>query len=141
MSDEEKPLPRDALILEKILESMGIEKYEPRVIEQFLELIYRNHHSPHQSTHSIVGYVTDVLTDAQVYKEHSGRTDLDLEDVRLAIQSRVNYSFTEPPPEEFLLEVANAKNSKPLLIPENPCVMLPPEEHCMTAINYQITPV
>jgi transcription initiation factor TFIID subunit 9B len=138
MSDDEKP--RDAIILEKILDSMGIEKYEPRVIEQFLELIYRNH------CLSLIylintGYVTDVLTDAQVYKEHSGRQDLDLEDVRLAIQSRVNYSFTEPPPEEFLLEVANAKNSKPLLIPENPCVMLPPEEHCLTATNYQITPV
>lgn len=47
--------------------------------------------------------MSDVLSDALVYKDHSDRNELDLNDVRLAIQSRVNYSFTEPPPEEVCI--------------------------------------
>ena len=79
-------VPKDAIIIEKILQSMGIKEFEPRVVEQLLELVYR--------------YVSEVVDDAYVYMDHASRTDLDLEDVRLAIQTRVNHSYTEPPPVE-----------------------------------------
>jgi transcription initiation factor TFIID subunit 9B len=118
-------LPKDAIIIEKILASMGIQEYEPRIIELFLELIYR--------------YVGDVFNDSIVYMQHAGRTELDLKDIRLAIQSRMNYSFAEPPPIEFLLEVANRKNSENFgFIPEKPEVLLPPAHHCLTEVNYQL---
>ena len=45
-------------------------------------------------------YTTDVFQDALLYSEHAGRTDVGLDDVRLAIQGRVNHSFTSPPPKE-----------------------------------------
>lgn len=32
--------PRDAIVMQKILESMGIAEYEPRVIEQLMELVH-----------------------------------------------------------------------------------------------------
>ncbi len=87
------------------------------------------------------GYVSDVFSDASLFMRHSGRQDLNLEDVRLAIQSRVNYSFTDPPPIEFLLEVANKKNAESFgFIPERPSVLLPPPQHCLTEINYQLQP-
>ncbi|KAG2377379.1 hypothetical protein C9374_009290 [Naegleria lovaniensis] len=118
-------VPKDAIIIEKILQSMGIKEFEPRVTEQLLELVYR--------------YVYEVIEDSFVYMDHAGRSDLDLEDVRLSIQSRVNHSYTEPPPVEFLLEVANQKNSQPILLPKKPRVLLPPQHLCLANRNYQFS--
>uniref|UniRef100_A0A2P2JF89 Transcription initiation factor TFIID subunit 9 n=1 Tax=Rhizophora mucronata TaxID=61149 RepID=A0A2P2JF89_RHIMU len=89
MADGEEELPRDAKLVKSLLRSMGVEDYEPRVIHQFLELWYR--------------YVADVLTDAQVYSEHAGKAAIDCDDVRLAVQSKVNFSFSQPPPREVKL--------------------------------------
>lgn len=41
-AQEEEEIPRDAYVMEKILESMGIKEFEPRIIEQLLELVHRN---------------------------------------------------------------------------------------------------
>ena len=83
---EDDDMPRDAKMVKTILESMGVTRFEPRVINQFLDLWYR--------------YVVDVLGDAQTYSEHAGKTAIDCDDVKLAIQSRVNSSFQQPPPRE-----------------------------------------
>lgn len=86
MADREEELPRDAKIVKILLKSMGVDDYEPGVIHQFLELWYR--------------YVVDILTDSQVYAEHAGKSAIDSDDVKLAIQSKVNFSFSQPPPRE-----------------------------------------
>jgi transcription initiation factor TFIID subunit 9B len=96
-------LPNDAKIIAQILKSMGIDEVQGRVIPQLLEFMHR--------------YVREVLEDAAIYANHAGKTGLDLDDVRLAIQSRVNYSFTQPPPREFLIELAHGKNAVPLPFP------------------------
>lgn len=42
---------------------------------------------------------------------------------------------------QFLLELAQEKNKVPLpLIPEKYGIRLPHEKHCLTAINFQVTP-
>jgi len=41
-----------------------------------------------------------VFTDAQTYAEHAGRTEVSLDDCKLAIQAKVNHSFTTPPPRQ-----------------------------------------
>ena len=46
------------------------------------------------------GYITTVLEDAQVYRKHAGKKELDAEDVQLAIQTRLDHSYTSPPPRE-----------------------------------------
>lgn len=79
-------MPKDAKIVKSLLKSMGVEDYEPRVAHQFLELWCR--------------YVVDVLIDAHVYSQHAGKSAIDSEDVNLAIQSKVNFSFSQPPPRE-----------------------------------------
>ena len=43
-----------------------------------------------------------MLQDALIYAEHAGKHNIDMEDVRLAIQGRVNYSFTSPPDKEVI---------------------------------------
>ncbi|KNA06924.1 hypothetical protein SOVF_176640 [Spinacia oleracea] len=125
MAEGEEDLPRDAKIVKSLLKSMGVEEHEPRVVHQFLELWYR--------------YVVDVLTDAQVYSEHAGKGTIDCDDVKLAIQSKVNFSFSQPPPREVLLELARNRNKTPL--PKNvggSGVPLPPEEYTLISPNYQL---
>lgn len=46
------------------------------------------------------GYITGVLEDARVYSGHAGKKELDVSDVRLAVQTRVDHSFTTPPPRD-----------------------------------------
>ncbi|ERN11281.1 hypothetical protein AMTRI_Chr04g242770 [Amborella trichopoda] len=124
MGDEEE-VPRDAKIVKTLLKSMGVENYEPRVLHQFLELWYR--------------YAVDVLTEAQVYSDHAGKPAIDSEDVKLAAQLKLNYSFSQPPPREILLELARNRNKVPL--PKSiagPGVPLPPEQDTLIAPNYQL---
>ncbi|KAK9056094.1 hypothetical protein SSX86_027182 [Deinandra increscens subsp. villosa] len=125
MAEGEEDLPRDAKIVKTLLKSMGVENYEPRVVHQFLELWYR--------------YVVDVLTDAQVYSEHASKSTIDSDDVKLAIQSKVNFSFSQPPPREVLLELARVRNKIPL--PRSlsgPGMALPPESDTLISPNYQL---
>ncbi|KAK2995810.1 hypothetical protein RJ640_006149 [Escallonia rubra] len=125
MADRDEDLPRDAKIVKTLLKSMGVDDYEPRVVHQFLELWYR--------------YVADVLTDAQVYSEHAGKAAIDCDDVKLAIQSKVNFSFSQPPPREVLLELARNRNKVPLpksIVP--PGIALPPEQDTLISPNYQL---
>lgn len=53
----------------------------------------------------LLGYTTDVFQDALVYSEHANKNDIDLDDIQLAIQGRVNHSFTTPPPKEVGLTI------------------------------------
>ncbi|TXG68331.1 hypothetical protein EZV62_003266 [Acer yangbiense] len=126
MAEGDEILPRDAKIVKSLLKSMGVEDYEPRVIHQFLELWYR--------------YAVDVLSDAQVYSEHAGKTTVDCDDIKLAIQSKVNFSFSQPPPREVLLELARNRNKMPL--PKSIAasgIPLPPEHDTLISPNYQLS--
>ena len=48
----------------------------------------------------LAGYITTVLEDALIYSKHAGKKELDADDVQLAIQSRLDHSYTNPPPRE-----------------------------------------
>ncbi|EGC38456.1 hypothetical protein DICPUDRAFT_11902, partial [Dictyostelium purpureum] len=119
--------PRDARVIKSILKTMGVQAHDPRVVNQLLEFMYK--------------YVFEVLQDSIVYSEHSGKTDIDVSDVRLSIQSRVNYQITTPPPRELLSSIADEKNKTPLpQIPNRFGVFLPADEYCLTSPNYQVNP-
>ncbi|KAJ7545439.1 hypothetical protein O6H91_09G119900 [Diphasiastrum complanatum] len=123
MSDEE--LPRDAKLVQSILMSMGVQHHEPRVVNQLLDFWYR--------------YVVEILSDAQVYSEHAGKSAIDCDDVKLAVQTKVNSSFSQPPPRETLLELARARNSIPL--PKavgGPGIALPPDQDTLLSPNWQL---
>lgn len=120
-----KSTPKDALVMGAILKEMGINEYEPRVINQMLEYTYR--------------YITTVLEDATVYSKHAGKKDIDADDVQLAIQSRLDHSYTNPPPREFLIEIARQKNRHPLpQIQAKSGLRLPPDRYCLTSTNYKV---
>ncbi|XP_071949410.1 transcription initiation factor TFIID subunit 9-like [Antedon mediterranea] len=117
--------PKDAQTMVAILKDMGVTEYEPRVINQMLEFTYR--------------YVTDILDDAQIFGNHAGKKVIDGEDVQLAVQTRMDHSFTCPPPRELLLEVARVKNNTalPAIKPHNG-PNLPPDRYCFSSTNYRL---
>ncbi|XP_031552788.1 transcription initiation factor TFIID subunit 9B-like [Actinia tenebrosa] len=120
-----KSTPKDALVMGAILREMGISDYEPRVVNQMLEFTYR--------------YVTMVLDDAKAYSSHAGKKDIDTDDVQLAIQSRLDHSYTSPPPRDFLIEIARQKNRIPLpQFQPKSGLRLPPDRYCLTGKNYKV---
>ncbi|KAF1793243.1 Histone-fold [Phytophthora cactorum] len=119
--------PLDVLSMQQLLESMGADKFEPRVVAQLQEFVHR--------------YVTDILVDAQEYSMYadkqveghrtrlqilSSRTrrnavnfvlliqSIDPDDIRLAISSRLNHHYAQVPPRELMMELADKRNIIPL---------------------------
>lgn len=120
-----KSSPKDAQVMAAILKDMGVMDHEPRVVNQMLEFAYR--------------YVTDVLDDAKIYSSHSGKKNLDVEDVKLAVQCKLDHSFTTPPPRDLLMDVAKHKNNNPLpLIKPYTGPKLPPDRYCLNQPNYRL---
>ena len=118
-------LPRDAKLTCLLLESLGVGDYDPLVIHQLLELSNR--------------HVTQILSDAAFYAEHADRKDVSLQDCKLALQGKLASSFTSPPSKDFLLELAEKKNSVPLpQIPEKFGLRLPAERLTITAPQVKI---
>ncbi|RVW52196.1 Transcription initiation factor TFIID subunit 9 [Vitis vinifera] len=94
------------------------------------------------------------LLKSMVYSEHASKPAIDCDDVKLAIQSKVNFSFSQPPAREVkaldkwvhlyqfmqvLLELARNRNKIPL--PKSiagPGIPLPPEQDTLISPNYQL---
>ncbi|XP_063702324.1 transcription initiation factor TFIID subunit 9 [Culicoides brevitarsis] len=118
-------IPKDAQVIISILKEIGIQDYEPRVVNQLLEFTYR--------------YVTCILDDAKVYANHAKKKVIDAKDVKLASQMMLDKAFTNPPARDVLFEVAKAKNSTPLpLVKINCGLRLPPDRYCLSACNYKL---
>ena len=80
--------PLAVQVMVAILKDMGINDFEPRVINQMLEFSYRCS-SLTQNKSSLIlkpRYVTGILEDARVYSSHAKKKTLDTEDVKLAVQ-------------------------------------------------------
>lgn len=79
---------KDVQTMKSVLKDMGIEEFEPRVINQLLEFSYR--------------YITNLLEDAKAFSNHAGKKNIDSEDIKMAIKSKVDYSFTTTPPRDVI---------------------------------------
>lgn len=98
-------------VMVQILKDMGITEYEPRVVNQMLEFTYRESRGCSTSTcHQmeafrplcflLSGYVTTIIEDAKIYATHAKKSTVDADDIKLAIQCRMDQSFTSPPPRD-----------------------------------------
>lgn len=105
----------DLLLASPFVCGQGIEDTTPQVLHQLLEFAHRTStrsshqslpcHTQHWHKLTIVssalvrffsGYTTDILLDSLTYSEHAGKGGkLDVEDVSLAVQAKVNWSFKE----------------------------------------------
>lgn len=48
----------------------------------------------------LTGYVTTIIEDAKIYATHAKKSTVDADDIKLAIQCRMDQSFTSPPPRD-----------------------------------------
>lgn len=120
-----KKMPKDAHVMSAILRDMGIAEWEPRVINQLMEFSY--------------SYVTNIIDDAKVFSNHARKKNIDVEDVRLAVQMYTDKNVTSPPPRDLLLEVARTKNTSTLPIPKPTSgLRLPPDRFCLTSCNFKL---
>ncbi|KAM0673288.1 Transcription initiation factor TFIID subunit 9 [Gurleya vavrai] len=125
MSNNESTVPRDAKVISLILRSLGIEECEPKVIVQILEFGYK--------------YTCDVFQDAQIYSEYSNRKNISVNDVKLALQTKIGKHFVTPPPRQFMNEIAIAVNSKPLVEYENENLMrIPDARRALLNLDYEV---
>ena len=117
------PLPRDAQLVTAVLRSMGVTEYEPRVLHQLLEFLHR--------------YCTEVFHEGHQYAEHAGRSQLECEDVQLALRLKAAASQTGA---ASLIEwMARERNREPLPpAPTSAGVQLPPQRMCLLKVNYQL---
>ncbi|CAG9565054.1 unnamed protein product [Danaus chrysippus] len=76
---------------------------------------------------------------AGFFANHAKKKNIDLDDVRLAVQMQLDKSFTSPPPREVLLELARVKNVNPLPLVKPHCgLRLPPDRYCLSSCNYRL---
>mmetsp|Transcript_6281 Transcript_6281/g.9128 ORF Transcript_6281/g.9128 Transcript_6281/m.9128 type:complete len:170 (+) Transcript_6281:15-524(+) len=123
-SIKESPVPKAAIAAHELINSCGIQEYDPKLIQQVLE--YMN------------TYASNLLEDAQVYHMHSEQDrDLNLDDVKLAISTREQHQYTEVPSTDNLVKLARSKNKFNISIEKN-AVMLPPARLCVSSNNYRI---
>ncbi|CAH0520588.1 unnamed protein product [Peronospora belbahrii] len=92
--------PLDVMCMKQILQSMGADKYEPRVVAQLQEFVHR--------------YATEILVDAQEYSMYADKQMIDPDDIRLAIASRMNHHYAQVPSRDLMMELADKRNSIPL---------------------------
>ena len=75
--------PSDAARIQALLKSMGVQDYEPGVVECLHDFAFK--------------YVSEILLDAEAYGEHAGKASgvVEMDDVLLAIQVRQHSTETE----------------------------------------------
>ncbi|KAK4534080.1 hypothetical protein CDCA_CDCA01G0105 [Cyanidium caldarium] len=140
--------PQDARSVAAILKAMQVEQYDERVVHVLLELLHR--------------YMAQVLVDARDMAEHAARgagastarggggslaaaaggdaADIEVADLRLAIETRLQHEFTQAPPRELAMQQARALNAVPLpvIAGDRGTVQLPPPHHQLTARPYRV---
>ena len=64
---------------------------------------------------------------------------IDIEDIKMAIKSKVDFSYTTTPPRDLLMEISKTKNKNPLpSIKYHSGIRLPPDRFCLHAANYNL---
>lgn len=104
----------------QVLSASGIKDFDPKVVNMLMEFSSR--------------YIYEVLKEANVYRMHASRDELDVSDIRLAVQCRTDVcvrpfancssltsgyrNLTQPLPREAYSEICRLKNMSRLpLIP------------------------
>ena len=112
-------------LMKNLLNSMDITEYEPAVPHMLVELFQRN--------------VTDVLKKAQKQAGHRKDTDINEDDLRLALESVFNKSMLQMTRPEAMSKLAAKVNNQPLPpIPDLPEITLPDEYVSMVDTQSQV---
>ena len=118
--------------IRKILNSMGADLFDPRVVSMLRELMYR--------------YVGEVLKEGQVWADArappSQKLEIDVADMQMAVEHKIKHrnEFAQRPEQAMLRDCAATKNSLDLpQIPRGKSLPLPTAKRfCLTADNFQV---
>ena len=108
----------------ELLDSMGVEAYEPRVLHQLLEYMQQ--------------YSSEIFADAVLYAEHAGRKRIESEDVLLS--ARLKAAATQVHAPQLMEWMARQRNRNDLQPLTTPNIQLPNLKHCLVEENYQFAP-
>ncbi|POW20314.1 hypothetical protein PSHT_03643 [Puccinia striiformis] len=133
--------PRDARIIALLLASMGVESASEGVVRVLMDLIDKRAALIHSKIKAIRSISFLMLWSMPNTLEEPMPHGPDVEDVRLAVQAKVEHSMSGPMSKEFLLTLADNLNRTALPpIPERYGIRLPPEKDRLTAPNFDIAP-
>jgi len=128
VASHQRMVPKDAQVIQAILRELGVTDYEPRIVHQMLEFVYR--------------YVSKVVEEAHSLSQYAKKKQIDAEDVKLAVQLHVEKCFTVPPPRDLLVDIAKAKNSQSLPnIKSHNGPRIPPDRFSLISANYKLRSV
>ncbi|CAG9464874.1 unnamed protein product [Pedinophyceae sp. YPF-701] len=135
--------PEDITMIKNVLKSMGVEEFEPGVVDTLLQYAYR--------------HVTDVVESAAVIagQARRERKDVTYDDLKLALRMQQGLLQGHPPTAETLKAMAGERNGRPLPVVARPgqgpasrvvgldkkdwqtYVRLPAEDRCTVMPNYR----
>ena len=107
---------KDAQVMMEIIRNMGIEEWEPKVIQQMLEYSYKynsiNKRSKGCDCEIIRRYVTDLVCDAKLLSQHARKRTIDAEDARLSALQMAEKYVSAPPAGHVISQVTWDKDHK-----------------------------
>ncbi len=97
-TDEQNRLPKDGIVVQAMLQEMGVTNYEPKLIPMVLDFMHRTQKKKYLILiiSLFLEYTTDVLEEAKLYSIHAGRKQVELEDIKLACQNWADEHSTMP---------------------------------------------
>jgi transcription initiation factor TFIID subunit 9B len=95
-SSQGKHIPKDTQIIVSIMKDLGISDYDQQVLNHLLEFNHR--------------YTTLLLDDAKTYSNFAKKKNVDVDDVKIAIQLAQDGVFFRPPPREVLIASSDEVN-------------------------------
>ncbi|KCV71690.1 hypothetical protein H696_01114 [Fonticula alba] len=118
--------PRTSRMIAVLLQSMGVDEVEPRVIHQLTELLHR--------------MTGELLEEARECALHAGRAAVNVSDLRLASDARTGVQFVSPPSTDVLMRIAASVNRREIPAPrrDRNRVRLPDEAFCLTMPSYEL---
>ncbi|VVC43263.1 Histone-fold,Transcription initiation factor TAFII31 [Cinara cedri] len=124
-SSQGKHMPKDTQIIVSIMKDLGINEFDHQVLNHLLEFNYR--------------YTTLLLDDAKTFSNFAKKKNVDVDDVKVAIQLAQDGIFCRPPPRDMLMKASNEINKVPLQ-PIKPAIGLriPHDRSNFLQTNYKL---
>ncbi|XP_025202192.1 transcription initiation factor TFIID subunit 9-like [Melanaphis sacchari] len=99
-SSQGNSMPKDSQIIISIMNDLGIREYEQQVLNHLLEFNYR--------------YTSLILEDAKACSTFANKDEVDVDDVKMAIQLAQDNVFNKLPSRDEIIKAGNELNKTPL---------------------------
>ncbi|CAJ0945801.1 unnamed protein product, partial [Mesorhabditis belari] len=117
------PMSEDVNRAQNLLRELGVEEYDPRVVDMLLDIAYQT--------------ATEMLLTARAVSSNCGKSAIDATDVRIA-SGFLGYNKVDSPSREQTTQIAANTNTTPLPQIKHSCgLKLPNDRFCLLQNNVQ----